>query len=231
MIFNKLEIDVMQVGELEEASRLAYKYSLPSVVIHSGLIAEGYSARSRVKGRYKILIPVGWNKNSAFGIQKLYGLDIDSLEADGFEILLTPNKSTSETKKEVSEIVNFLRMKVSKTAEIRFVLGSNVGEPDPSIDINLLDGIVGVPSPNYIRNDYKNKLQIGKANSDIHNEFISNVRQKTSLPIKISGNINDIKSVVACKGASRFAVSLLQMKAIVKEFNNQRPEILEDLLN
>lgn len=226
-ILSKLEIDVMQESELLEAAQLAYKYSLPALVVHPGLASEGHIARAKVRGKFKLIVPVDWAKGDNSGLQKLQGLDVDALEADGFEILLTPGKTEVETRQEAQELSRFIKINISAVAEIRFVIG--VGTTDESFN-SLLLGLTQIPAPSYIRNDTKTKSQISKASVEIHNQTIDKIREVLKTPLKICGNISDIRTMASCENVSKFGVNLFQAKAIIKEFN-QQPDTLRELLN
>lgn len=225
-ILNKLEIDVMQTSELKEASELAVKHHLPALIIHPGLASDGLAARGRVRGRFKIITPVDWPKGENFGMNKMQGLSIDALEADGFEILLTPSKTEIETRNEAKAITEFIRQHVSPTVEIRFVLGTHTRE---NIDV-LAKGLTKIPTPTFVRNDIHLKVQISKANPEIHNETMKKIAEHVRLPMKICGNINDIRTMAACENVGRFGVNLLQAKTIIKEFK-QQPDSLREILN
>lgn len=225
MIINKLEIDVMQANELKDATELAAKHKLPAIVVHPGLATEGQIARSRVRGRFKIITPVDWPKGENFGINKMQGLSIDALEVDGFEILLTPNKTETETRNEASAITNFIKQHISSVAEIRFVIGTQTRD---NID-SLVKGLTKVPTPTYIRNDVNVKTQVSKANSEKHNATIEYINERIRLPIKICGNIDNIRTMTSCDSVERFGVNLSQSRAIIKEFM-QQPDSLKEIL-
>lgn len=227
-ILNKLEIDVMQASELGEASELAHKHHLPALVIHPGLASDGHIARGRVRGKFKIIVPVDWPKGENFGMNKMQGLSIDALEADGFEILLTPNKTAIETRNEAKAITEFIRQHVSQTAEVRFVLGSHTRDVEQVS--KLSDGLTKIPTPTYIRNDTHLKLQISKANPEVHNAISELILSHVRAPLKICGNIVDIRTMAECKNIARFGVNLLQAKNIIKEFK-QQPDSLREILN
>lgn len=224
-VLTKLEIDVLQFSELSEAASLAAKYNLPALVIHPGLATQGLIARGRVRGKYKIITPVDWPKGDNFG-KKMQGLSLDALDTDGFEVLLTPNMSTAETANETRSITDLIRRHLSELAEVRFVLGYQLND---DID-KLLEGLKRIPNPTMVRNDITLKTQVGKANPEIHNQTINHIRQYLRVPLKIAGNINNIKAMASCEGVAKFGVSLTQAKAIIKEFVNN-PEPLKDILN
>jgi deoxyribose-phosphate aldolase len=226
-VLTRLEIDVMVVGELQEAAQLANKYHLPGLVVHPGLAAEGHIARGRNNGKFKIFTPIDLPKGENYGNLKLRGLSTDALEADGFEIILTPNKNLVETRNEAKLIHSFIRNHLGPTVEIRFVLNT-LGKEDEQILIQS-EALRDLPTPAFIRNDMNVKSQVGKANPEIHNHNIELVHNKIKVPIKIAGNITGLKQIAACRTAKRFGVSLLQAKQIIKEFNNH-PQMLKELL-
>lgn len=226
-IYGKLEIDVMQVNELHEAAEVAYKYNLPALVVHHGLSSEAIIAKNRVGAKFKIITPIDWPKGETFGTTKMRGLTTDALEADGFEILLTPNKSVNETKNEATAITEFIRRHIGPQVEIRFVLGCQTKSEEEIL--NICQGLVGIRTPTLLRTDTQIKVQVSKANVNEHNRHISTIQSIIKAPVKVSGNINNLKCATECDSASRFAVNLVQAKTIIKEFKSQPLEVVEML--
>lgn len=227
-IFSRLEIDVMQVGEILEAVELTIKYKLPSIVVHPGLSSDAIIARSRAGGKFKIITPIDWPKGETFGVNKMRGLSMDSLETDGFEFLLTPNKSETDTRNEARALTEFVKQHLTDQIEVRFVLGSSIRTTENII--SMCKGLLTVRTPSMIRTDTQLKLQVNKANPEEHNRQISMIRETIKAPIKLSGNINNLKSVVSCDNATRFAVNITQARSIIKEFSSQ-PNQLANILN
>lgn len=227
-IYTRLEIDVMQANELREASEITTKYRFPGLVVHPGLTSEAIILRGKLGGKYKIITPVDWPKGETFGMTKMRGLSTDSLDVDGFEILLTPGKTRLETRNEAMAITQFIHNHLGKLVEIRYVLGLHV-HPLDTIQ-TLCDGLKTVATPAMIRTDTHLKVQVSKANSTTNNESIAMINGIIKAPIKVSGNINDVRTMMACREASKFAVSLLQAKTIIKEFS-QQPTQLRELLD
>lgn len=223
---NKLEIDVMQGNELTEAASLASKYKLPALVVHPSLATDAIIAKGKTSGRFKIIIPIDWPKGETFGVNKMLGLSTDALEADGFEIMLTPDKSEIETRNEAKTITEFVRRHISPNTEVRFVLCTSSRD---NIEI-MAKGMMKVPAPSFIRNDIHPKIQVSKANPEVHNETIRRITENIKLPIKICGNISELKTMATCVGVARFGVNLIQAKAIIKEFKSQ-PEKLVEILS
>lgn len=224
-IINRLEIDVMQANELVEASEITVKNKLPGMVVHQTLMGDAQVIRGRLRGQFKLIVPIDWPKGATFGMTKMRGLNTDSFEADGFEILLTPGKNTKDTRNEAKALIDFIRTHISDQVEIRFVLGtSNMDQNDIK---QMCSGLLALPTPACIRTDTNLKLQMNKANPIVHNATIETIRGIIRTPIKISGNINDVKSATTCESATRFAVSMLQARTIIREFKQQPNEVLK----
>jgi hypothetical protein len=227
-IFNRLELDIMQANELIESIELAMKHNFPAVVVHQGLVGDAYRARGRLRGRFKIISPVDWPKGDNFGTHKFRGLLTDAIEADGFEVCLTGGKSAGDTKNEAKAITEFIKRHIGETTEVRFVLGAFLR--DEANIVSMCEGLKGIPTPTFVRIDTQLKLQVSKANTEIHNAIIKKITDIIKLPIKLSGNITGVRAITGCPGAQRFAVNLAQAKTIVKEFQ-QQPNELKNILN
>jgi hypothetical protein len=227
-IATKLEIDVMQVNELLEASELIVKFRLPAMVVHPGLAPDAFAARMRVRGRYKIIIPIDWPKGENTGHVKFRGVSKQALEADGFEIMITPNKSLLDTKNELIAMTDFIRGYLGEFVEVRFVLGDTVKTPD-EIDI-ICNSLIGLRSPAVLRSDTILKVQQNVISSETHHAFANRVRGTgLQAPIKISGNMNNLKSIASAPQAHRYAVNVAQAKNILKEISQQPSELKEIL--
>jgi len=227
-IFHKLELDVMQTNELEDAAILATKYNFQGMVVHPLIISDALFVRGRMQGRYKIFTPVDWPKGENFGMVKLRGLSSDALDVDGFEILLTGGKSMVETRNEAKVLTEFVKKQLSDNIEVRFVLGTSLRTPE-NLEL-MMEAFKDVRTPSYIRNDHHLKLQVSKANADNHNAFMDQLLGTFRAPVKLSGNINTVRAITACDRAQRFAVNILQARAIIKEFQ-QQPEQLKSILD
>lgn len=226
-IFNRLEIDVMQANELLESVQLASKYSFPALVVHPTLATEAIIARAKFKGKFKIITPVDWPKGEIFGMTKFRGLSTDALEAEGFEFMLTPSKNETETRNEVKVITDFVKTHLNELTEVRFVLG--VTTRDQTNIETMCKGLTKVRPPTLIRTDIGLKIQISKANPELHNQTVETIQKIINIPVKVSGNIGSIRTAAACHNAARLAVNLSQAKTIVREFQ-QQPDQLRELL-
>jgi len=228
MIFTRLEIDVMQANELVDASELAAKHKFPALVVHQDLASEAQIIRGRIRGRYKLITPIDWPKGETYGQNKLRGLSTDALDNDGFEILLTGERTVTETRREAKDISEFVKTHIDQSLEVRFVLGTNL-RTEENIR-NMCIALQDVRMPAFVRNDTALKLQVSRANPDVHKANMGIITEYMRVPMKISGNINSVRAITSCTNAKRFAVNLLQAKGITKEFL-QQPEELRALLD
>jgi len=227
-IFNRLELDVLQANELVEGIELAHKHHFPAIVVHPSLAGEAIIARGRAGGKFKIITPVDWPKGDTFGTIKFRGLVADAIEADGFEIFLTGGKPELDTRNEARALSQFVMQHLPPQTEVRFVLGAFTRDEDNLRA--LCRGLLHVRTPTLVRTDIHLKLQVSKANTDVHNAHVKTITDIVRVPVKISGNIGGVRGVTGCPGAERFAVGLAQARAIIKEFQ-QQPDALRTILN
>ena len=226
-LVSKLEIDVMQANELNQAIELSYIYRMPSIVVHQDLTTEAVIQRARHQAHCcKIITPINWPKGDRFGVTKMHTTPVNALSQDGFEIMLCP-RNVGESRREMIELVQFIRSYLPLVSEIRFVIGALVYE-QPEI-VALCEALRGVPTPNFIRTDTNLRIQQARANPVSHNEILQAIRSAITLPVKLSGNIGTIKMMALCK-ADRYAVSLKQAQAIIKEII-ENPKRVEKLLD
>ena len=223
-LLNKLEIDVMQANELGQAMELAHLYRMPAIIVHQDLAAEAALQRARRQTRCKIITPVNWPKGDKFGVTKLHNTPLNALSQDGFEIMLSP-RGIDELRREMVEITRFVRQYLPLASEIRFVLGALTYERDQILP--MCEALTSIPAPSLIRTDTNLRIQQVKANPNSHNDLLTAVRGVMSFPLKLSGNIGTTKMMALCK-ADRYAVSLKQAQAIIKEIT-ENPQKVEKL--
>lgn len=221
MNLSRVEIDIMQQVDLDRGLELAFIHKCPAVVVHPDLIGEALLKRAKMAGRYKIITPVDWPKGQIYGMNKLIGLRSDTFSTNGFEVLITDKSSVSEIKNEVSAISNFITKHISKLAEVRFVLGVTTRSADSIA--KMCESLRSIPAPAMIRTDHSTKLQHSKATAQAHLDAISSVRAHIATPIKISGNINSLKTLDLFRDMPNlsFAVSVRQAEEILKDYRGQ----------
>jgi hypothetical protein len=226
IVFGKLEIDVVQQTELQEATDLMIGNGLPSMIVHPELASEAAVLRGIRQGRYKIITAVDWPKGTKKGIKKFHGLPLDAMILDGVEVLLSDG-SSSEIQAEIKTITDFVRTHLPEISEIRFVLAAF--SRDAEYIERACSILRKVPAPALIRTDHQLRLQQSIASVSTHNTIIASIRKHTNSPIKISGNINNIRTIISCSDAARFAVNLRQAANIISE-TKREPEKVAKLL-
>jgi hypothetical protein len=220
-ISQKLELDVMQASELNEAMEMAHVYKMGAIVVHPDLVSDAAVQRAKRQAKCQILTTVDWPKGDKTGIAKLHNMSIHSLSCDGFEIALG-TKTQGETKAETLAITEFIRKHLPQVQEIRFVLGCLSKE---QTDINnLCLAIKEIPAPNLLRTDINLRCAQAKANISAHNALLDAIHVCINRPIKLCGNINSAKIIASCK-AHRYGVSLKQAQTIIKELRENPAKI------
>jgi hypothetical protein len=219
----------MQAVEMDQAMQLAVVHHMPALVVHQQLVAGAYSLRIRRQGRFKIVVPIDWPRGEIYGMLKLRGMTTEMMQADGYEIMLTAGRTEAEIHNEAKVLTDFIRNQISLNAEVRFVLGCLTRAED---DVLCMARIMkSIPSPALLRTDHHLKMQVTKANVRTHSALLEKLQAETGVPIKLSGNIDSIRTIAGCvaAGASRFAVNLNQAQAIVRDIQRQ-PDELRQLL-
>lgn len=220
-ISQKLELDIMQASELNEAMELAHVYRMNAVVVHPDLVADASMQRVRRQAKYKILTTVDWPKGDKAGVSKFHSMSINALSCDGFEIALG-TLPQGMAKAESLAITNFIRTNLPQATEVRYVLGC-LSREQTDID-NLCMGIKETPAPNLLRTDINLRCAQAKANISAHNASLAAILACINRPIKLCGNINSAKIIASCK-AARYGVSLKQAQTIIKELKENPSKI------
>ena len=215
-LISKLEIDVLQHNELSEAVELAIKNGLPSLVIHPNLIPDAIVLRGITRSSFKIIAPIDWPKGDVLGYSKFKGMTTDVLESEGFEFAINAQMPESVIAEQIGGLTELVKTKLSATAEVRFVLSSERTEEEVQ---KFANGLKDARTPAFVRNDILTKNQQSKANANAHNKFADTIKNAINVPIKISGNLNNYKTLSELVFA-RFGVNLQQAKTIIKEYNS-----------
>lgn len=219
----KLELDCFQMSEMLECMEFAAKHNLPAVVVHQGLSSDALVLRNKVRGKFKVVVPIDWPKGDHFGNVKFRGLTIDSLEGDAFEIVMSPNRSINEMKNEAKVCTDFIRTYLGSTQEIRFVIPSN--RTDAASVAELSGLFSGTRNPAYVRFGFTHKAPVNRINRTYNTEIRTKLFEAVGAPIKMCGNIQSLADIDAI-GAARYGVSLTFAKGIINEYNAAREERL-----
>lgn len=216
-----LEVDVMQLNELEEASNFAASMGLPSLVVQPTIFEHALFYKHKFKGKYKIFTTVDWPKGESPSHAKFRGMPVDAMEADGFEIMLSTTTDPSQIGDEMRVLMEFSRLYMKEIAEFRFVVGTLYRSVQ---DVLKMCEVIPhlSPKPTVLRTDVNLKPQVNKANPDLHNKLIKAAQAIMPLKFKVAGNLNNLKAVSSTSEASLFAVSLTQAKNIISELTSTK---------
>lgn len=211
-IASKVELNVfdgkfppIRIGEF------VVKNQAPAIVVPPELVAPFIVDRSNKRGFYKIIAAVDFPHGSKFAMQKVRDMGRDALAADGFDILLSLNKTTGETFNEVKSVTEFLKS-LNQVAEIRWTLPHYT--PVAKI-ADFLNAVKRCPQVTWIRLGHL--LTDSSVTLGHYNGLIQMMKQAVPLPIKIGGNVtSETFDALSKDKAFRFDVTLDQVNALIR---------------
>lgn len=214
LCFTKIELDVSNQKELQSAVDFAFKHKCPAIIVSPELVAQSILMRGIKQGKFKIISTIDYPKGNNYGPTKMRGMLIESLKADGFEIMLSGGSRTSIIK-EVTILSKFMDGYMHPSTEIRYTIGVGNRTKD---EINaMLEGLKGIPQPTLVRTTPYTKIKIIDGSPDRHTRTIENIHGRLNVPLKISGNING--DVIAQCKAAKYAQSLSQAIDLVNNLS------------
>ena len=203
--------------EVATASTYAIKNRVPSIVVSPNLFAFAVLDKSTKMAQYKIIVAIDFeNLGKNYAIDKLRDLPQEVLGSDGFDVLITPNRTEMETMNELKGIKAFLQQS-NPLAEIRWVIDERWNDEDK---IKILECAQKVPV-NYIRINPNLTGKVGE-----HEKTIELVKKHTPFKMKISGNVN-FETYSELEGDQKIAlfdVNLAQAKAIIAAAQEPKKE-------
>jgi hypothetical protein len=228
LLLHQLEVDLTQTSEQQHAAILAAQYSIAALVVHPSLFGEADMHRIRRQGQYKLIVPIDSPKGEAPGDLKFRGLPVRCLEADGFEIVLTPGKSPANSAAEADMLAEFVRTRIRKEAEIRFVL--QVFSSTPEAVIAQCEAMAANRKPSMIRIDPRTKAQATRATPIALRNLHDGIKRVLNVQVKLSGNFSTTRSISECSWANRIGVSLSQLDSIIQD-QNKVPNTIKEMLS
>lgn len=223
-ITNKLEVNLLDATTTPQVvSEFALKYKIQAIVSSPEYIAPLIVHRASMGGKYKIISALDFPKGLNYSMDKLFRANPDFVGADGFEILLSSDKSEIESKNEMKAIHSYLKAN-RPLSEIRWCLKMHTTEFEETAGI--LKNMKLFP-PSFVRVDPHletpaSTIEKLKAQAAIVNEAVP-------YPIKLSGNIGleELQALSKIKGVKRFDVTMKQAEQIVQKLKieaaSQRP--------
>ena len=225
----KVEIDVLKRSDLDIATRFMIKHKCPTLVVAPELVQTATINRALGRGEYKIFTAVDWPKGNQFLSDKFRGMPSESVNVDGFEILLTAGRQTAISK-EIKFLADFFRDYFPPTTELRFVLGWFAPGRNQEQFEHMLEACNKVVGPALIRTTHLTKLTSVDGSTDSHKAVVETISGIKRIPIKISGNIG-MQTRLGCKNAVKYACTLRQAMDLSKELSNGVLEDMTDAVN
>lgn len=214
-----VEIDVLKQAQLRAATDFAAKHDCRALVVAPELTTDATIARAMIRHAHKIIAAIDWPKGNQFMADKFRGVPSQSLNCDGFEILLT-NRDRGSIAKEIRFLNSFLRDHFPPTTEIRFVFGWFYPGRTEDQFKNMCDALKSIPNPALIRTTHLTKVSSTEGSVESHNELVKMIHAQKRAPVKVSGNV-DIRVYSGCKLADRFACTIEQAVELHKQINDE----------
>lgn len=227
----KLEIDIMQASEVDNAMQLAAVHRLPAVVVHPQLLQQAIMTKIKRNGMFKLLTTIDWPKGDIYGVTKLRGMTNEMMDIDGYEIMMTGGKTEIENRNEAKTITEFIKRHIGERKEIRFVLGCFTRQNSETVQMaSIMKDII---APAMIRTDPHVKTKASKTNAEAQTALLQSIKEVCGIPIKMSGNFDSVRSIATFlqhqPQSIRFAVSTQQLQQVIKDLQKQ-PDELRQLL-
>lgn len=228
-ITSKLEINMFdKLVDPNHLVKIASQNKFPTVIIKNPqLIPHLHFLRSSTSGHFfKVVLAVDFDsKGSNYVISKFSNLDLSWVQADGFEIVLTPKENPVEVKNEIQALSSYLQ-KMSPIAEVRYCI--NMFSFSNKTVENMVTFISqqNNPRPAFIRID-QNLEAPRREIMEYAPKCLQIIRKACPVPVKASANVT-LESIRALNGQiERFDVSLKRAEEIVAQIKaeNTRPTI------
>lgn len=215
----KLEINMFDnLVDPNHLVKFASQNKIPVVIIKNPqLIPHIHFLRSSTTGHYfKVILAIDFEaKGANYVISKFANLDPSWVQADGFEIVLTPKENAVEVANEVKALTSYLK-KMSPSAEIRYCV--NMFSFSTKVVENMITSInqQNNPRPSFIRIDQS--LEASKRDiMEYAPKCLQIIRKICPFPVKASTNVT-LDSIRKLNGQiERFDVSLKNAEAIIAQ--------------
>lgn len=209
-VTSRLELNVVKAStNTQHVADLASRYRIPALVVEPSYVAPLMTYRSMSGSRYKIICAIDFPTGQNFAMDKLKRSNPDFTAADGFEILLSNDRSEVELRNEMKSLYEFIKMQ-NRLLEIRWCLGA-YHRNESNLEYAVRN-MVKYP-PSYVRVD--SHVDLPKVELEQHEQAINSIREQVQYPIKVSGNVDlELFKKLETKVA-RFDVNVDQLNQIV----------------
>lgn len=218
-VTSRLELNLFKVRtNTEFVTNFAIKNRIPAIVTAPENLAALLAYREARRGQFKVICALDFPRGNNFAMDKIYRSDADFVAADGFEVLLSRNRTGVELRNEMKAIYEFLKMNVPH-GEIRWCIGMSGRSEE---EISSILGSMSTFPPSFVRTDQDLVLPESVGPNE-HSTRVDMVRSKVPFPIKVSGNINweTFKALKDNKFIKRFDVSVEQAESLLREIDQE----------
>lgn len=208
-VTTRLEVNVFSrsIGDIDGLTSFVVKHRIPTIVVDPALLEVLIIERSQFNYAHKVICAIDFeNKNYSFNKMKDLGKGIWA--ADGYEILVSPNRTDIETMNEMKSLREFI-IRYEPTKEVRWALNLRNKRFDFSHALKHAKNIPG----SFIRTDIN--LVSPAATLDAHREDVDTIRKVVATPIKVSGSVNYDLIMALGQSVARFDVTLSQARDVV----------------
>lgn len=225
----KLEINIRRgksaPQDMDGVGTLMVKNRIPALVTDPDFIDLMLFERMRINGQYKIITTVDFENGKQYAMDKFRSLPQNALKTDGFEILLSPDRTDKESLNELRIVTEFCRQS-NPLAEIRWVFGFRTRQPQ---QLQHFYPYLKKWPAQFLRTDIN--LEVPGLTITKHLEDVTRIRNFCGTSIKVSGNINLAMIKELSPRVARFDVNVSQAKRILfelKEENNKPAESVKE---
>lgn len=207
-------------SDLTTGILFAHKNNCPAVVVPQQLIPNAIIERQRMRSGFKIILAVDFeNKGRNYAINKFRDLSQDAFAVDGYDILLTPDKTMIELGNEMKALKEFLR-NINSLTEIRWTINSQWDKKY----IETVAKLAGKEPGNFIRTDINisNNISVDK-----HVKNVKLISKHCPTPVKVSGGIDFDAFKKLDNRVARFDISASQGHNIKHAFTRETAKAKE----
>jgi len=213
MIGSCIELIAPTEEELKKADKIAASIGCRTIYVTPNLVQIAGVARSLSGGKYSIYVMVDYPKGLKYGMDKLKGTSTDFFLADGYDIVLTPNRNPHDLKREITDVHSFMKKMISPHIEVCYTINASLRSKE---ELENFASVFYKNPPTKIKTESNATVQPTKANLEVHKRNIDTIRTKCTTPIVVSGNIN-YNTYKELNSTCKIAVSIKQYEQMKKQ--------------
>jgi len=213
MIGSSIELIAPTEDELKKADQIASQIGCRTIYVTPNLVQIAGVARSLSNGKYSIYVMVDFPKGSHSGMDKFKSTSTDFFLADGYDVVLTPNKFGKEIQIEIENIHSFIKEMISAHVDVCYTINASMRDND---QLEKISKTLHKNPPTKIKTESNPTVQPTKANLEVHKNNIETIRKFSTVPMVISGNIN-YNIYEELHKSNKIAISVKQYEQMKKQ--------------